>query len=152
MARAQETFNKKEKEKKRLKKRDDKQKKKLERKANAEKPNSLEDMLVYVDENGHFTDTPPDPSLKVKIDAESIVIGIPKKEDRDEEDEDPLRTGKVSFFDTSKGFGFIIDAVSQEKHFVHVSGLIDEIMENDKVSFELERGQKGMNAVKVQKQ
>ena len=46
MARAQETFNKKEKEKKRLKKRDDKQKKKLERKANAEKPNSLEDMLV----------------------------------------------------------------------------------------------------------
>ena len=99
MARAQETFNKKEKEKKRLKKRDDKQKKKLERKANAEKPNSLEDMLVYVDENGHFTDTPPDPSLKVKVDAESIVIGIPKKEDRDEEEEDPLRTGKVSFFD-----------------------------------------------------
>jgi cold shock CspA family protein len=137
MARAQETFNKKEKEKKRLKKRDDKQKKKLERKANAEKPNSLEDMLVYVDENGHFTDTPPDPSLKVKVDAESIVIGIPKKEDRDEEEEDPLRTGKVSFFDASKGFGFIIDAVSQEKHFVHVSGLIDEIMENDNVSFKV---------------
>ena len=152
MARAQETFNKKEKEKKRLKKREDKQKKKLERKANAEKPNSLEDMLVYVDENGQLTSTPPDPSQRVKVDAESIVIGIPKKEDRDEEEEDPIRTGKVSFFDSSKGFGFIIDAVSQEKHFVHVSGLIDEIMENDKVTFGLERGQKGMNAVRVTKQ
>ena len=152
MARAQETFNKKEKEKKRLKKREDKLKKKLERKANAEKPSSFEDMLVYVDANGQLTDTPPDPSQRVKVDAESIVIGIPKKEDRDEDEVDPIRTGKVSFFDSSKGFGFIIDAVSGDKHFVHVSGLIDEIMENDKVTFELERGQKGMNAVRVSKQ
>ena len=59
------------------------------------------------------------------------------------------KVGKVSFFDTSKGFGFIIDTTSQEKYFVHVSGLLEEIKENDKVTFELEKGMKGMNAVRV---
>ena len=49
----------------------------------------------------------------------------------------------------SKGFGFIVDAVNQEKYFCHVSGLIDTIAENDNVSFELEKGAKGMNAVRV---
>ena len=107
-------------------------------------------MFVYVDEFGQLTDTPPDPSKKIKVDAESIEIGIPKKEDREEEA--PVdRKGKVSFFDTSKGFGFIIDAENNEKYFTHVSGIIDEIAENDKVSFELERGMRGMNAVKVKK-
>lgn len=149
MARAQETFNKKEKEKKRLKKREEKMKKKEARKANS-KGGDFENMIAYVDENGHLTDTPPDPSKKVKVDAESIVIGVPKKEDYEEE-EVADKTGKVSYFDTSKGFGFIIDSVSQEKYFVHVSGLIDEVLENDKVTFELEKGLKGMNAVRVKK-
>ncbi len=148
MARAQETYGKKEREKKRLKKREEKQKKKVARKASST-GGTFEDMLVYVDENGHFTDTPPDPSKKVKIDAESIVLGIPKKEEQ--EAEDPIHKGKVSFFDSSKGFGFIIDSDNQEKYFVHVSGLIDEIMENDKVSYELEKGMKGLNAVRVKK-
>jgi len=76
-------------------------------------------------------------------------LGIPKKEEGDEEEFDPVRKGKVSFFDTSKGFGFIIDTENQEKYFCHVSGLIDEIAENDSVTFELEKGMKGMNAVKV---
>lgn len=149
MARAQETYGKKEREKKRLKKREEKAKRKAERQANSNVGASFEDQLVYVDENGHFTDTPPDPSKKVKVDAESIVIGIPKKEEQEEED--PIRKGKVAFFDTSKGFGFIMDSENQEKYFVHVSGLNDEIAENDKVSFELERGMKGMNAVRVNK-
>ncbi|ADY30629.1 MULTISPECIES: cold-shock protein [Cellulophaga] len=148
MARSQQTFGKKEKEKKRLKKREEKAKRKIERKANS-KGGEFEDMIAYVDENGHLTDTPPDPTKKVKVDAESIVIGIPKKEEMEEED--PVRNGKVSFFDTSKGFGFIIDAENNEKYFVHVSGLIDEISENDKVSYELERGMKGMNAVRVKR-
>lgn len=149
MARAQETFNKKEKEKKRLKKREEKMKKKEARKASS-KGGDFENMIAYVDENGHLTDTPPDPSKKVKVDADSIVIGIPKKEDYEEE-EVADKTGKVSYFDTSKGFGFIIDSMSQEKYFVHVSGLIDEVFENDKVTFELEKGLKGMNAVRVKK-
>ncbi|HMQ45505.1 MAG TPA: cold shock domain-containing protein, partial [Mariniflexile sp.] len=106
--------------------------------------------FAYVDFNGNLTDTPPDPSLKVKVEAESIELGIPKKEDRGEE-EFKANEGKVSFFDTSKGFGFIIDNNSQEKYFVHVSGLLEPIKENDTVTYELERGQKGMNAVRVKK-
>lgn len=145
MAGSQETFGKKEREKKRLKKKKDKQLKKEERKANGQ-----ESMFVYVDEFGQLTDTPPDPANKIKVDASSIEIGIPKKEDREEE-EVADKVGKVSFFDTSKGFGFILDTNSQEKYFVHVSGLIDQIAENDKVTFELERGLKGMNAVRVKK-
>lgn len=149
MAGSQETFGKKEREKKRLQKKKEKQLRKEERKANATKSGNLEDMLVYVDENGHLTDTPPDPTKKKKIKAENIEIGIPK---RTEEDEAPTEfTGKVSYYDDSKGFGFIIDSDTQEKYFVHVSGLTQEIKENDKVSFKLERGQKGMNAVQVQK-
>lgn len=145
MAGSQETFGKKEREKKRLKKKKDKQLKKEERKASGQ-----DSMFVYVDEFGQLTDTPPDPANKIKVDASSIEIGIPKKEDREEE-EVADKVGKVSFFDTSKGFGFILDTNSQEKYFVHVSGLIDQIAENDKVTFELERGLKGMNAVRVKK-
>jgi cold shock CspA family protein len=145
MAGSQETFGKKEREKKRLKKKKDKLLRKEERKASGQ-----DNMFVYVDEFGQLTDTPPDPANKIKVDAESIEIGIPKKEDREEAA--PVdRVGKVSFFDTSKGFGFIIDSSSQEKFFVHVSGLLEEIKENDSVTFELERGLKGMNAVRVKK-
>ncbi|CAM4138670.1 MULTISPECIES: cold-shock protein [Gillisia] len=147
MARPQESFGKKEKEKKRLKKREEKQRKKDERKSSA-KSGDLEDMLVYVDENGQLTDTPPDPTKKVKIDAESIVIGVPKKEYIEE---DPFHKGKVEFFNDSKGFGFINDLDSQEKYFVHISELVDEVKEGDNVIFEIERGMKGMNAVRVKK-
>lgn len=149
MAKSQVTFNKIEKEKKRLKKREDKQKKKEARRAEAkENPQGIQ--FAYVDFNGNLTDTPPDPSMRVKIEAESIEIGIPKRE-MNEEEEPTAKEGKVSFFDTSKGFGFIIDSVNQEKYFVHVSGILQPIAENDKVTYELERGQKGMNAVRVKK-
>ncbi|WP_411030683.1 cold-shock protein [Spongiimicrobium sp. 3-5] len=148
MAKSQQTFNKSEKEKKRLKRREDKQKKKEARKAEAkEKGGGIQ--FAYVDHEGNLTDTPPDPSKKIKVDAESIVLGIPKKEEGDVEEFDPVRKGKVSFFDHSKGFGFIIDSENNEKYFTHVSGLIDEIAENDNVSFELEKGTRGMNAVRV---
>ena len=149
MAKSQQTFSKSEKEKKRIKKRELKAKKKEERKANAVKGGKLEDMLAYVDQYRRITDTPPDPEDKIIVDAEDIVLGVPKREDY--EAEDPTKEGKVSFFDDSKGFGFILNTLTQEKHFVHVSGLIDEIKENDKVSFELEKGLRGMNAVKVKK-
>jgi cold shock CspA family protein len=148
MGKSQETFGKKEKEKKRLKKRQDKQKKKEERKANSE-GGGLDNMMAYVDEDGNITDTPPDPTKKKKvIKASSIEIGVPKRE---AEDIPTDFEGKVAYFDDSKGYGFITDNISQEKYFVHVSGLLDEVKENDKVSFKLERGMKGMNAVQVKK-
>jgi len=152
MGKSQQTYNKTEKEKKRLKKREDKRKKMEARKAEAEINGKKGIEFAYVDFNGNLTDTPPDPSLKVEIDVEDIAISIPKIEEGGREAIDPVRTGTVSFFDTSKGFGFIIDSEDQEKYFTHVSGLIDEIAENDKVSFELEKGMKGLNAVKVTQQ
>ena len=57
--------------------------------------------------------------------------------------------GKVKFFNTTKGFGFIVEDGTNEEHFVHVSGLIDQINEGDSVEFELKEGRQGMNAVNV---
>ncbi len=149
MAKSQQTFSKSEKEKKRLKKREDKRKKMEARKNEKVEHGSGGIPIAYVDHNGNLTDTPPDPNLKLKIEAENIEIGIPKKDDSEIEQFDPIRKGKVSFYDSSKGFGFIIDTETNEKHFTHVSGIIDDIAENDKVTFELEKGQRGMNAVRV---
>ncbi|MCC7297001.1 MAG: cold shock domain-containing protein [Bacteroidia bacterium] len=146
MAKSQETFSKKEKEKKRLKKRQDKEQKREERKANAP-GGGLENMLAYVDENGNLTDTPPNPTLKAVIDAETIVLGVPKRED----EPDIIRTGKIEFFNDQKGYGFIKENDTNDKYFVHVNGLIDEVKEGDKVEFELENGLKGINACRVKK-
>jgi len=60
-----------------------------------------------------------------------------------------MEKGTVKWFNSSKGFGFITPADGSDDVFVHQSGLEDEIKENDKVSYEMERGKKGMNAVKV---
>jgi len=147
MASSQETFNKRDKEKKRLKKRLDKQQKLADRKANSQ-GGGLENMMAYVDENGHITDTPPNPANRKKIDAGSIEIGVPKRE---MEETTSIRKGRVEFFNHSKGFGFIKELDTQEKYFVHVNGLIEEIKENDMVTFEIERSFKGMNAVRVKK-
>ena len=57
--------------------------------------------------------------------------------------------GTVKFFNDSKGFGFIVEDESNKEHFVHISGLIDEIKEGDAVEFELKEGKKGLNAVNV---
>lgn len=60
-----------------------------------------------------------------------------------------MQEGTVKFFNETKGFGFIKPADGSQDIFVHVSGLIDEIRENDKVSFEVQNGKKGLNAVNV---
>ncbi|MCK9218936.1 MAG: cold shock domain-containing protein [Bacteroidales bacterium] len=147
MSGSQETYNKKDKEKKRLKKRVDKQKKLAERKANSP-GGGLDNMIAYVDENGRITNTPPDPANRTKIDASSIEIGVPKREAVEAV---TIRTGRVDYFNSSKGFGFIKEIDSQEKYFVHVNNLSEEITENDKVTFEVERGFKGLSAVRVKK-
>ncbi|MBK7029301.1 MAG: cold shock domain-containing protein [Bacteroidales bacterium] len=60
-----------------------------------------------------------------------------------------MKQGKVKFFNESKGFGFIKDDESGTEYFVHVTGLVDQIKENDEVSFDLKEGKKGLNAVNV---
>lgn len=139
------TFEKRQKEKKRQQKKLEKLRRKEERKANST-DGSLESMMAYVDENGMLTDTPPDPEKRVEIDASEIILGIPPKE---VDDKAHIHTGVVDFFDTSKGFGFIKEVGGHGRYFVHVSGLLKEIREGNKVVFELERGPKGMNAVRV---
>ena len=57
--------------------------------------------------------------------------------------------GVVKFFNDTKGFGFIKDDESDEEYFVHATGLLDTVNENDKVSFELTEGKKGLNAINV---
>lgn len=147
MARGQETFFKKEVRSKKEKKRKEKEAKKLAKK-DQEKSSSLEDMMVYLDEDGNITSTPPDPDKKkVEIKAEDIDISIPKHEDL--EPVDIVRKGTVSFFDSSKGFGFIKDSETQDSVFVHVNNVVDEIKEGNLVSFEVEQGQRGPSAIKV---
>jgi len=60
-----------------------------------------------------------------------------------------MSKGIVKFFNESKGFGFITEEGADKDHFVHVSGLVDEIREGDEVEFDLQEGRKGLNAVNV---
>lgn len=146
MGRSQESFNKKEVKNKKDKKRKDKEKKRLDRKDN-EKPSSLDDMIAYVDENGMITSTPPDPNKKkTVINSEDIEISIRKQEDIPF---DPVRKGTVSFFNDSKGYGFIRDSETQESVFVHINNVLEPIKEGNLVSFEVEKGMKGPTAVQV---
>lgn len=149
MAKSKESFNKKEKQKLKQKKRKDKAEKKEERKANAGKGKSFDDMIAYVDENGRLSSTPPDITNKKRIKSEDIQISIPKQENI--EPDDGIRKGTITFFNDSKGYGFIKDHSSQESIFVHLSGLIDEVRENDVVTFKVEKSPKGLAAIEVKK-
>ncbi len=145
MGRSQETYNKKEVRNRKEKKRKDKAAKRLERRE-SEKKGALDDMIAYVDENGMLTSTPPDPNKKKKVKLEDIEIGVPTRE---EVEYDPVRKGVVSFFNDSKGYGFIKDLETKESVFVHINNTLEEIKEGNLVSFEMERGPKGNTAVRV---
>lgn len=138
-----ETFNKKEREKKRRKRRENKAEKKAQRKSEGVKGNEI----MYVDEFGNFTSVAPDPSKKIKIKQEDIEISVAPKSEL--EDEDPIRSGRVKFFNTEKGYGFIIDDRTGDSFFTHANNLLDEVMENDKVQFEIGTGNKGPIAIDV---
>jgi cold shock CspA family protein len=138
------SFNKRELEKKKEKKRQEKQKRKEERKANSGST-SFEDMIAYVDEYGVITDTPPDPVKKQEIEIDDIAVSIPKKENIEESE----LKGRVEYFNSEKGYGFIKNAADMDKYFFHISSAPASITEGSKVIFELERGKKGMNAVNI---
>ena len=137
------SFNKKELEKNKAKKRKEKLQRKEERKAAGKK--SFDDMIAYVDENGMITDTPPDPNKKQEVDLENIMISTPQKEDTEE----TVLNGRVEYFNPEKGYGFIKNIAGIEKYFFHISNAPEKITEGNMVTFELERGERGMNAVKI---
>ena len=122
----------------------EKQKRKEERKANAGN-GSFEDMIAYVDENGLITDTPPDMNNKQEINIEDIAVSTLKKE----ETEETVLRGRVEYFNEDRGFGFIKDVNSTEKYFFYITSVQNPIVEGNMVTFELERGRKGMNAVRI---
>lgn len=146
MGRSQETFGKKEIRKKKEKKRKDKEQKRVKKKSEVKK-NSFDDMIAYVDEFGMITSTPPDPGKRKEITAESIELDISKN--RQETNSVSLHKGIVTYFNESRGFGFIRDLDSNEKIYMHVSGLIDTIEENSIVTFETGKGFKGSSAINV---
>ena len=116
-----------------------------ERRAGQGKAKSLDDMMAYLDEDGNITSTPPDPQKKKVFNAEDIEIGVPK---RIEEAEDPLKEGRVDYFNSSKGFGFIIQKDGQ-RVFFHVNQLTEQVREGDVVNYTVEQGPKGLNALNI---
>lgn len=149
MAKSKETFSKREKEKQRLKKRQDKATKMEERRANASSAQSLESMFAYVDENGNLSSTPPDPKKRKEIDLESIQLGAAPEPTMEEAD--MRRTGTISSFFHDKGFGFIKDSGNGSNVFVHVNALSFPVNVGDVVSYETEQTPKGLAAKNVQK-
>lgn len=146
MAKSSETFNKREKEKQRIQKQKEKEERKAERKSKESK--SFEDMIAYVDENGNFSSTPPDTSRKKAIKESDINLSSPNKGGAL-----PLekRQGVIKFFEKDKGYGFIKDARTQEEFFFHYSSANFNVAQSDAVSFDVEQGPKGLNAVRIVK-
>ena len=139
-----DSFGKKDREKQKRKRKEEKAARKERRKAEGIKGNDI----MYVDEFGNFTTTPPDlTKKKSSVKLEDIEISVPKAEDIEEED--PIRNGTVKFFNTEKGYGFIIDDLTGDSYFAHINNLRDEITQNDKVQFEVGSGPKGPIALEV---
>lgn len=147
-----ETFSKKERNKKKLQKRREKEQRREEKRI--EGPNSsqnLEDMFAYVDENGNLSNTPPDQTKVKKVELEDIMVSTPKDEPTDP---DALPIGRISYFDASKGYGFITNEKNQERIFVHVSQLADpsvSLATGDQVEYMATKGPRGPQAELVRK-
>jgi cold shock CspA family protein len=146
MGRSQETFGKKEVRTKKEKKRKGKEQKRALKKIEGKK-RSFDEMIAYVDEFGKISSTPPDPGKKSVVDATSIELTITRNSP--DVDSDASRKGVVTFFNESKGFGFIRDMGSDERIFVHVNNLIDPVKENNIVVFEVGKGPRGATALNV---
>lgn len=146
MGRSQETFGKKEVRTKKEKKRKEKEQKRAKKK-NEGKKNSFDDMIAYVDEFGMITSTPPDPEKRTVVDAESIELKVTKN--KPESAPDFVRKGVITFFNDSKGFGFIRDLESNQRVFVHANNLLEPVKENNIVVFEAGKGPKGISALNV---
>ena len=137
------TFGKRENEKKKQARRLEKQNRKEERKQSG-KANSFDDMIAYVDEYGMITSTPPDPDReKEEINQEEISISTAKQEEPD------VLKGRVEHFNVEKGYGFIKDLAGTDKYFFHVNNVLTNIVENDIVTFDLEQGKRGLNAINI---
>lgn len=146
MGRSGETYNKKEVRKKKEKKKKVKAEKREARKSK-DKKSSMDDMIAYVDENGVISSTPPDQE-KEEVDENDIEIGTPKQSAEDKRD--TLKQGRLSYFNESKGYGFIKDLETRNSVFVHINDMLDDdIVEGNIVSYKAEKGKRGPVAKQV---
>lgn len=142
------TQAKKELEKKRERKKQEKAMKREERKSNNDKGKPLEDMMVYVDENGQLTDVSPDKQVRS---APRAAGGGPRKLTFEEEAAESSCEGIVTLLFSDKGYGFISEQGSRSNVFVHLSQVSGELKLKDKVSFEKRNSPKGIVATNVRK-
>lgn len=145
MARSKETYGKKEVRNRKENKKKEKENRRQAKKEGGKK-GSLEEMMAYVDEYGRITSTPPDLQKKKEIKAEDIDIGAQNRNSISDADIQTTRVGHVIFYNSSKGYGFIRDVETKQEIFVHANNLLDEIIDGNKVTFELEKGKKGLAA------
>ena len=132
-----DSFGKKERQKKKLKKKQDK----LEKKKQRMSEEKSTDQFVYLDEFGNFTDTPPDLENRGEVDIADISISTPK--DSEIEAESNIKEGIVKFYNEDKNFGFIAEKGKNQDYFVHGDNCIDKVKDNSRVTFESETGPKG---------
>lgn len=142
------SWNKKERENKKKEERRKKEEKKQERKESGGKGKSLDDMMAYLDENGNLTSVPPGDKKRAEVRLEEIEIGVPKQKDLSPEE--LRRKGVITYFNSSKGFGFIEDSENGQRLFVHQSSANQPLQDGLKVTFEIERGPRGYTAVNVE--
>lgn len=141
-----ESFSKKDKANRKKKERLEKAEKMRDRKTNNNKGKSLEDMLAYVDENGNISASPPNRRDVKEIALEDIQPGAVSIRA-----EEIQKKGSISFFNTTKGYGFITPEDGGDRIFFHSNQLSQSVQERDKVSYELERTPRGYSAVNVVK-
>lgn len=140
-----DSFFKKENQKKKVKKRQDKVLKREDRKINNNKGKSLDEMIIYVDVNGNFTEIPPHLQKQEKT---SSNLENSKENAQDNKNLD--YTGVIKFL-SDKGYGFITDDKTQENVFFHSTQLTEIVDKNDKVKYRKEDSLKGLRAVRIKK-
>lgn len=136
------TTSKRDREKLKEQKRKEKQQRKEERQSSG--PSSFEDMIAYVDQFGVLHSVPQE-RIEEEVDASHIEVSVPKQENV----EVAPHMGRIEYFNAAKGYGFVKDTDNGEKYFFHISSAPATITEGDRVTFEIERGMRGMNAVRI---
>ena len=140
-----DSYNKKERAKKKRKRKEDKaERKKLRKEESSKGPE-----FMYLDAEGNLSPTPVEFDKSKEVKLEDIAISTPKAEDLDPEDS--IRSGTVKFFSSDKGYGFIKSSDDNKDYFVHINSLETEITDGDKVEFEIGNGPKGPEAINVKK-
>jgi cold shock CspA family protein len=147
MGRGNESYGKRDVRAKNEKKRKEKEQKRLERKNQSRDGNDLDQMIAYVNEFGQITSTPPDLTRQTVINVEDIEIGVPRI--TSENKNELIHRGILTFFDGSKGYGFIKDTRSGQDVFVHINDINEKVSENNIVTFEVIKGTRGLKAINV---